>query len=255
MRRKALFHGLREASRDLLSLALPRHCPACGEVTDLDHPLCDACAVRFKNLCESPCCRFCASPIPDDLGPCGRCKDKGLPPFRAIARLTTFESITRDLVHGLKYGRRWSTIPWLAKELIKQPRVMECLQASEVIVPVPLHWTKRLSRGFNQSELLAHELARIHPLRVVIGVRRVKATPSQTGFHSRAARRENMRQAFRVIRPDLLEGRKVLIIDDVMTSGATLQAVARAIRRGCRPLEMRAVVLASANPLETDLAI
>jgi ComF family protein len=124
-----------------------------------------------------------------------------------------------------------------------------------VIVPVPLHWTKRLNRGFNQAELLARQLARLEGRRLALAVRRIESTTSQTAFHSRQARRRNLIGAFRLTRPDLLDGRKVLLVDDVMTSGATLQAVARVIRRGCRPAEMRAVVLASANPLETDLAV
>ena len=255
MRGEGVIRSISHAGRDLLSIALPRHCPGCDDVAESTHVLCDECAVRFENLRKTPCCRHCASPIPDDLGPCGRCKDKGLPPYRAIARLTTFESITRDLIHGLKYGRRWSLVPWLVSELIKQPRLRECLAASQVIVPVPLHWTKRIGRGFNQAELLARELAKAADLKVALAVRRVEMTSSQTIFHSRVARRRNLRKAFRLTRPDLIEGKKVLIVDDVMTSGATLQALARAIRRDGRPAELRAIVLASANPLQTDLAI
>jgi ComF family protein len=255
MRGAAFVRSIGDVGRDLLSIALPRHCPGCEDVVESNRMLCDACAICFENLRQSPCCRHCASPIPDDAGPCGRCKDKGLTPFRTIARLTTFESITRDLVHGLKYGRRWSLVSWLASELVKQPRVMECVRSSDIVVPVPLHWMKRLSRGFNQAELLAHELARIGHLRVANAVRRVEMTTSQTAFHSRMARRRNLRKAFVLTRPDLLDGKRVLVVDDVMTSGATLQAVARTIRHGCKPAEMRAVVLASANPLQTDLAI
>lgn len=176
-------------------------------------------------------------------------------PYRAIARLTTFESITREIIHGIKYGRRWSIVPWIARELVKQPNVRECLAASEVIIPVPLHWTKRLSRGFNQAELLADELARAGNLKVANAVRRIEMTRSQVAFHSRAARQKNIRRAFRLTRPDLLHGKNVLIVDDVMTTGATLQAIARIIKTGCRPASFRAIVVASANPLQTDLAV
>lgn len=256
MRGAGLIRSLAEAGRDVLSLALPRHCPACDEIVDTSRPLCDGCAVRLRNLRESPCCGRCASPIPDAAGPCGRCKDRGLSPYAAIARLTTFESITREIIHGIKYGRRWSNIPWLTGELAKQPNVRACLAASDAIVPVPLHWTKRLSRGFNQAELLADALASIASLKVARAVRRVQMTRSQTLFDSRKARQENIHSAFRLTRPDLLDGRNVLIVDDVMTTGATLQAMTRAIKDGrCRPKSFRAVVVASANPLETDLAV
>ena len=240
---------------DALAFALPRHCPGCDRVAETDSLLCELCEVRLGNLRESPCCRFCASPIPDDLGPCGRCKDKSLPPFKAIARLTTFESITRDLIHSIKYGHRWSIVPWIAGELVRQQRVRECLAASDVIVPVPLHWTRRFGRGFNQAELLANELASLADLKVACAVRRIQMTRSQTAFHSRAARRHNIRNAFRLSQPERLEGRRVLIVDDVMTSGATLQAMARAIKLGCKPKELRAVVIATANPLKTGLAV
>lgn len=177
-----------------------------------------------------------------------------MPHFETISRLSTFDSTTRELIHGFKYGRRWPLAKWIGKKLLEQKRIADAVANIEVVVPVPLHWVKRLSRGFNQSELLAREIAGRTGAKVASAVRRITATPSQTAFHSRQARQRNLDNAFRLVRPDLLEGRRVLIVDDVMTSGATLQAVARTIQGGCQPAELRGLVIASANPLTTDLA-
>ena len=200
-----------------------------------------------------PCCVRCASPLPDVRGPCGRCNGKGIRPFANIARLSTFESTTRDLVHAIKYGRRWATLDTVAEMLAEQPRVRDILANADVLVPVPLHWMRRFGRGFNQAELLARALARPHRLPVVASLRRVKATTSQTAFHSRQARRKNLKHAFRLVDGEKLDGRRIVIVDDVMTSGATLQTVARTIRRGSRPASISAIVIATANPLKSDL--
>ena len=215
--------------------------------------LCDPCDTRLHDLKRLPHCQKCASPLPDMRGPCGRCHGKGIRPFAAIARLSTFESTTRDLIHSIKYGRRWATLDVITALLHEQPRVAEILKASDVVVPVPMHWLKRFNRGFNQSELLAKALAKRHRLPVIRAVRKLRQTTSQTAFHSRAARRKNLRHAFAVTAPRSLEGRHVVLVDDVMTSGATLQTIARAIRRECRPASISAVVIATANPLKSDL--
>jgi ComF family protein len=100
----------------------------------------------------------------------------------------------------------------------------------DAVVPVPLHWRKKWSRGFNQSELLARFIARRYSLPVVPALRRRQATAAQAGL-TNAARRENVAHAFAVRSRDRVAGKRILLIDDVMTTGATAAACARVLRR------------------------
>jgi ComF family protein len=95
-------------------------------------------------------------------------------------------------------------------------------------VPVPLHWSRRLRRGYNQAEILARGLARRHGLPLVRGLRRLRATPPQQG--DPALRRQNVQHAFAVRAPRAVAGRRLLLVDDVFTTGATLNACARTLR-------------------------
>jgi ComF family protein len=97
-------------------------------------------------------------------------------------------------------------------------------------VPVPLHWRRRLARGFNQSALLAQAASRRYGLRVLHAVRRRRATSAQAGL-SNAERRANVAGAFRVRRRRVVAGRRILLVDDVMTTGATASACAAALKR------------------------
>jgi ComF family protein len=95
---------------------------------------------------------------------------------------------------------------------------------------VPLHWRRRLQRGFNQSALLAGAVARRYGIPVRSALRRTRATPTQAGL-THAGRRSNVAGAFRVARPETVAGRRVLLVDDVMTTGATASACAAALKR------------------------
>ena len=131
---------------------------------------------------------------------------------------------------------------------------------SPLIVPVPLHPSRRRERGFNQSELLAVGLARAlrrqragaAPQVAKDCLRRKRATPPQTGL-SVAARRENLRSAFEVVKPDAVRGRRIVLVDDVMTTGATLSACARALKRA-GAVQVMGLALARATPQFPDLS-
>ena len=133
----------------------------------------------------------------------------------------------RALIHLFKYGKVQTLAPPLGKLLA---RALPREQAFDLIAPLPLHWFKRWQRGFNQSELLAREISRRTgiPLRKVI--ERVRKTTAQAGL-TNAKRRDNVARAFRVKSRQSLDGLRVLLIDDVMTTGATAGACAAALKK------------------------
>ncbi|MGL4728475.1 MAG: ComF family protein, partial [Bosea sp. (in: a-proteobacteria)] len=155
------------------------------------------------------------------------------PPVFARARaVCRYSDTARNLVHRLKYGDRTELSIAMARQMVLAGR--ELIADCEVIVPVPLHWTRVWRRRFNQSALLASEIARQSSLPLVLdGVVRQRRTATQVGL-SRDQRRENLRAAFRPgpTAPAQIEGRRVLLIDDVLTSGATANAVSRALLKG-----------------------
>jgi ComF family protein len=148
----------------------------------------------------------------------------------------------RVLVHELKYRGRRRVAERLADRLAAEPTAWLLLSPDAVLVPVPLHPGRRWERGFNQAELLARALARRSGLpHEARALRRRRPTTPQTGLTA-AGRRRNMAGAFLVRRPDLVAGRTVVLVDDVVTTGATAMACARALRQaGARAVRLLTV--------------
>jgi ComF family protein len=164
------------------------------------------------------------------LAVCGRCR-RGLSLFRTGFSLGPYEGALRAVIHELKFHGRRRVAARLAERIAASPGSAAVLTAEAVLVPVPLHPRRRRERGFNQSELLARALARRCPVVTVAAdalVRR-KETPPQTGLTA-AARRSNVAGAFAVRRRSRVDGRVVVVVDDVVTTGATARACARALR-------------------------
>jgi ComF family protein len=138
-----------------------------------------------------------------------------------------FEEPLRELVHLFKYAGVTALARPLGRLL---RRALPRDRRFDLIVPTPLHWRRRWTRGYNQAMLLARELAPTLGLKPVNALRRTRATSTQTGL-SRTARRANVAGAFTVWDASLVRGRRVLLVDDVMTTGATLRACAAALKR------------------------
>jgi ComF family protein len=193
--------------------------------------VCAGCLSSPAPIAAEYFCVTCRTPFQnrfplDEHGVCRLCRS-GARGFDAAYCFGAYEGTLRQLIYLFKYKR----MKPLAKELSAQlARALPRDQRFDIVVPMPLHWRRHWQRGFNQSELLARATARRSGIRMVNAVRRTRATATQAGL-SNAKRRENVTGAFRVKNRRLVEGRRILLIDDVMTTGATASACALAMKR------------------------
>ena len=191
--------------------------------------MCGSCLSKPTPINADYYCFACQTPFLnphplDEQGLCGLCR-RGLTGFDAAYSFGSYENELRELIHLFKYaGVETLSRPLGKLLLIALPRE----QRFDVVVPMPLHWRKQWRRGFNQSELLAREISRAWKMPLKRAVRRVKNTAAQAGL-TNAKRRDNVSGAFRV--KHALQGMRVLLVDDVMTTGATAGACAAALKR------------------------
>ena len=177
---------------------------------------CTSCRTAFQN----------SFPL-DAEGRCALCRS-GLRGFDAAYSFGAYEGVLRKLIHLYKYGKI-RTLARPLSGLLAQALPRD--EAFDATVPVPLYWRRRLQRGFNQAELLARGLASRTGIPVVMALRRVRATPTQAGL-SNSARRQNVAQAFRSRSASRnVQGKRILLIDDVMTTGATAASCALALKQ------------------------
>ncbi len=162
----------------------------------------------------------------DEHGVCAACRS-GLRGFDYASSFGSYEGSLRSLIHLYKYAAMKPLGRPLANYL---DRALPGEERFDAVVPVPLHWRKKWHRGFNQAELLARHIARRRGIPLRNALRRRRATATQAGLAS-AGRRRNVEGAFAVRRNIRLKGERILLIDDVMTTGATAGACAAALKR------------------------
>ena len=223
--------GLRAALGRGLNVALPRLCPSCRDLV-ADNGLCPACWGKVAFI-GPPYCPRLGIPFAYDPGP-GILSMQAIadpPAFGRARAAVRYDDVARALVHAFKYGDRLDLAPLLGGWMARAGA--ELLDGADALVPVPLHWRRLWTRRFNQSAALAAAISRHCGVAVAHGaLRRVKATQQQVGL-SRSERAGNVQGAFRVA-PDAkagVAGRRLVLVDDVLTSGATADACARALMR------------------------
>jgi ComF family protein len=223
--------ALRASLGLVVGVALPRLCPACREPVG-DEGLCPACWSKLSFIAP-PYCERLGIPFPFDGGP-GLLSMEAIadpPAYNRARAAVRYDDVARTLVHALKYGDRLDLAPAMGRWMANAGR--ELIAGADAIVPVPLHWRRLWARRFNQSALLAEIIAKNAGRPVLHAtLRRVKATPQQVGL-PKADRALNVQGAFRVSTEGKAEvaGRKLVLVDDVLTSGATIDACARALLR------------------------
>jgi ComF family protein len=217
--------------RLVADLLFPADCEACGNALPLHHPscLCSACRMAMPPL-PPPLCPRCGVPVGNQDGACRPCR-RHAPAFATARAASLYLPATGGLnplasaIHSLKYGHRRSVAAALGDLMAdRYPFGTEAL-----LVPVPLHRSRLRDRGFNQSVLLARVIARRRRLPLAIRtLARTRATAAQPGLGANA-RRQNLRGAFQVAGPSVVRRRHIVLVDDVLTTGATADACARAL--------------------------
>lgn len=228
------WNSLVSAAHGLGAVLFPGECLLCSALLPrpLEGPICLLCLDRLPRINE-PFCPRCGLPYSPFVAPgvCGPCRDGGRAFRRARAGLV-YEDDVRLAVHALKFGGRERiahVLGTLAAEAWVRPGKLEGYAA---VIPVPLSSKRRRERGFNQAELIARAVVKhaAIPIRRRLLVKK-RDCPPQTGL-SASARRRNVASVYRASIPRSLRSRDLLLVDDVLTTGATAEAAARALRRG-----------------------
>jgi ComF family protein len=226
---------LRRVLRGLVDVFYPPRCVLCAApLSRAEQCLCERCRARLPLLRGARCPR-CARPIrtyggTDQL--CGACRLHPHGLLDSIAAAGEYDGALRELIHLYKYARYQFLSRELATLMLQQPAVVHLLGHADWLVPIPLHWTRTRWRGFNQARELSRHLAAATATGVLpdADFRRRRRTAPQVQLNA-AGRAANMHGAFSVRNPTRIVGRRLLLVDDVYTTGATAAECARALRR------------------------
>jgi ComF family protein len=223
----------RAAGRAALDLVLPPLCLNCRTAVAEPQSVCATCwnALRFLS---PPNCVQCGIPFPHDLGTQVRCAACiARPPAFATARSAlAYDEASRDLILGFKHADRLEAVPLFARWMTSSGG--DALAGADMLVPVPLHWRRLVARRYNQAAELGHALAARTRIPIATGVLvRKKRTRSQGEMVSARERMKNVAGAFSVPESarSSLVGKNVTLVDDVLTTGATLSACAKTLLR------------------------
>ncbi len=224
--------ALRNPFRGLVSLLYPSACAVCATTIEPGTQLCVGCADAASRL-RAPFCERCSQPFAGaitDSFTCANCHDRVLH-FDAAVSAYRSRGVVRQVMHDFKYGGllhlRKPLASWLG-ETLDDPRLAG--RRFDCIVPVPLHPARERERGFNQADILARLLSRQIKVPVRSLLQRIRYTTTQTQF-DRHERMQNLAGAFRLRRGGVVRDLRVLLVDDVLTTGSTLSECAEVLKK------------------------
>jgi len=223
--------SLGQIIKPALDFALPERCPACGAITADGSNFCTDCWPKLRFL-NPPWCAACALPFSYEqhIGTlCANCLSD--PPLHdGIRAVVAYDDLSRQIILRLKYGGKIGLAKLVARQLVRH---LPEDRGDIIVTPVPLHWTRLWSRSFNQSALIAQELARLGAMEYCPDLlQRTRRTPSMRGL-SPKQRRKTVSKAL-AANPGRLErakGRRIILVDDVLTTGATSEACIKALKK------------------------
>lgn len=220
----------------LLNFLLPPHCPICQKKILDSNAVCGKCFGKL-NFISGAICQKCGKPLPyKEAKICAACLQK--PPIyhRAISVLK-YNETSKALILPFKHADYIELTPLLAQWMSNRGKnlILDC----DYLIPVPLHITRLFKRKYNQSALLAKEIARVYHKGYLPSILiRTKHTESQ-GHMGAKQRKENLKNAFKVRNTNKIKGKKILIIDDVMTTGATVNECTKTlIKAGAQSVDI-----------------
>jgi ComF family protein len=221
----------RAAGRIALDLILPPLCLKCRAPVSEPQSVCAPCWNELRFL-TAPQCAQCGLPFPHDLGggvKCAACIAKP-PPFAVSRAALAYDDASRDLILGFKHADRLESVPLFARWMALAGH--DAFAQADALIPVPLHWRRLVARRYNQAALLANALGALTRLPVdTAALQRIKPTPSQGEMPSARARAKNVVRAFALAEKHRarIRGKRLVLVDDVLTTGATVGACTKAL--------------------------
>lgn len=212
---------------DFLSFLFPSVCPECGSPVKIKNSLCHECFSRIIFTHNN--CRVCGKPLPKNTVKCLTCRESDL--FLQICTMAAFDGVIRNMIHRIKFGKKKKEAELLGKLAfcyLKTGRL--ALKGIDLVLPVPLSKERLNQRGFNQSEIIASEICSAAGLTLSEpGTVIKKDILPQSGL-SKDKRKENIRDSFCVMKREYFRNKNLLIIDDVITTGSTLQELGKTLK-------------------------
>jgi len=219
--------------RSIVDIMYPNRCWCCDRLMAKNDP--GFCALCEHTVIEQPhCCARCGAPIESSdqqtIPRCGPCQYK---PNKALAYCwwaMEYGGAIQKAIQKMKFGRQWTLAVELAQLMQPHPQQQQLILEWDAVVPVPMHWRTRMVRGFNQSTMLARAIAsRLH-IPVLIGsLNKHRHTARQTTLSAKQ-RTTNLAGVFSINKPDTIAKKRLLLVDDVVTTGTTIQACARTLK-------------------------